>query len=511
MKPSRTRLAVLCALSLLCAAIVAGCGTDKGASSGSAKRSTSDTVIIGRASEVTSLDPQRITTGQDLITQSALFDALVKPSADYQGIQRRLATAIKTDKAGRTYTFTIPSGLKFSDGSPLTSADVRFSIKWAQKGSLYGAMLSSISSVSARDPQTVVVKLSQPDSMMLPGLSHAFVVPKDFGGQKATKFFEKPVSSGPFQLESWDPGQQMRLVRNDNFREPARLHAVVYRVISDSNARINAFQAGEIQIDEYVPEEQVDQLDKSGLVEVNPSSRLILMVTNNAKPPFDDAKVREAASLALDRKALLESVWRSHGEPVRGLLPPGVANAVGVTGGEATWGHDAARAKQLLASSSHPGASFTLVTSYDRGVNSTLAEAMQSQLGEAGFKVKLEVVDFATLIDRLLGKQFTAGMLTNGAYLPTSGEGLVTYAGLYPPVAGWNAKEAAKFVTDFRNAADTQQRDAVATQFEDWIHQGYLAIPVGAPFVYLARDPSVKGLDVTPAATYALDGVGVEG
>jgi hypothetical protein len=102
-------------------------------------------------------------------------------------------------------------------------------------------------------------------------------------------------------------------------------------------------------------------------------------------------------------------------------------------------------------------------------------------------------------------------MLTNGAYLPTSAEGLVTYAGLYPPVAGWDAKEAASFVTDFRNATTTQERDAVATRFEDWVHQDFLAIPVGAPFVYLARNPAVKGLAVTPAATYALGGVSVEG
>jgi ABC-type transport system substrate-binding protein len=486
----------LVALVVLLALV--GCGSDDG---GDAPK---DSVTIGRASEITSLDPQQITTGQDLITQSALFDALVKPTADYQGIEPRLASSMDAEEGSRSYTFELPADLKFSDGSPLTSEDVKFSIEWAKGGSLYGAMLSSIDSVETPDPQTVVVNLAQPDSMVLPGLAHAFIVPKDFGGQKPKQFFEKPVSSGPFVLKSWSPGQRMQLARNKSFRDPAPLRTVTYRVIADPNARINAFQAGEIQLNEYVPEEQVDQIDEESVIEVDPSSRLVLTVTNNAKPPFDDVKVREALSLALDRQTLLEAVWRGNGEPVRGLLPPGVAHAVGVPGGEATWNHDLARAKQLLASSSHPGAGFTLLTAYDRGINQTVTEAIQDQLTQAGFDVEVQVVEFATLIDRLLSTDFEAGMLTNGAYLPTAGEGLITYAGLYPPVAGWNADEALAFVTDFRNATSDAERDAAAERFEKWIHDDYLAVPVGAPFVHLARDPSLEGLEVSPAATYSL-------
>lgn len=488
--------------------MLAGCGSSEGGGAGSTGE-PSDALTIGRASEVTSLDPQQITTGQDLITQSALFDALVEPTADFQAIQPRLATSMEAEEGSRTYTFAIPVDLEFSDGSPLTSADVKFSIDWAKGGGLYGAMLSSIASVRAPDPQTVVVKLSQPDSLVLPGLSHAFIVPEDFGGQKAAKFFEQPVSSGPFELESWNPGQEMQLVRNEAYRDPAPLRSVLYRVIGDANARINAFQAGEIQLNEYVPEEQIDQIEQDTLVEVNPSSRLVLAVTNNAEPPFDDVKVREAFSLALDRQTLLETVWRGHGEPVRGLLPPGVAHAVGLPGSVSAWGHDPTRARELLQSSSHPGAAFTLVTAYDRGINSTLTAAMQDQLTQAGFEVELEVVDFATLIDRLLGKQFKAGMLTNGAYLPTTGEGLITYASLYPPVAGWDAEEVAQFVADFRDADTDADRDDAARRFEQWIYDDFLAIPVGAPFVYLARDPSVEGLEVTPAATYSLGSVRV--
>jgi peptide/nickel transport system substrate-binding protein len=503
-------LLTLLVLCLLSASVVAGCGgSDGGGAAGGGGEGSSESLTVGRASEVTSLDPQQISTGQDIITQSALFDALVKPTADFQGMEPRLATSMEAEEGSRTYTFSIPPDLEFSDGSPLTSADVKFSINWAKKGTFYGPMLTSISSVRTPDPQTIEVRLSQPDSLVLPGLAHAFIVPKGFGGQEATEFFKRPVSSGPFELESWNPGQEMELVRNEAFRDPAPLRSVLYRVISDSNARINAFQAGEIQLNEYVPEEQIDQIEQDTLIEVDPSSRLVLAVTNNTEPPFDDVDVREAFSLALDRQALLESVWRGNGEPLRGLLPPGVPHAVGVPGGEATWSHDLARARQLLQSSSHPGASFTLVTAYDRGINSTVTDAMQNQLTQAGFKVEIEVVDFATLIDRLLGKQFKVGMLTNGAYLPTAGEGLITYASLYPPVAGWDADEAAEFVADYRNAASDADRDDAARRFESWAHEDFLATPVGAPFVHLARDPSIDGLEVTPAATYSLGTVRV--
>ncbi len=507
-----TRLTFLL-LCVFAALALAACGSDddggggNGGDNASGGDGGSGSLTIGRASEVTSLDPQQISTGQDLITQNALYDSLVRPTEDYQDIEPRLATSVDYDEQSHTYTFKLPADLTFSDGKPLTSEDVKFSIEWAQGGSLYGAMLTSIASVKAPDPQTVVVKLKQEDSLVLPGLAHAFIVPKDFGGQKPKTFFEQPVSSGPFTLESWNPGQEMQLVRNDEYREPAQLQSVLFRVITDANARVNAFQAGEIQLNEYVPEEQIETVDPDALVEVNPSARVVLAVTNNTKPPFDDVDVREAFSLALDRDALLESVWRGHGTPVAGLLPPGVANAVGVPGGAATWAHDLPRAKELLASSSHPGASFTLVTAYDRGITPVVTDAMQDQLTQAGFKVKLEVVDFATLIDRLLGQEFEAGMLTNGAYLPTAGEGLITYAGLYPPVAGWDADEAARFVTDFRTAKTPEERDEIAGAFEQWIHDDHLAIPVGAPFVYLARDPAVEGLTASPAATYTLDEV----
>jgi|GEM_PF-855171 len=469
------------------------------------------TMNIARASEVASLDPDALATTEDYNTQEALYDALVRPADDGQSVVPGLASAWKYDASAKTYTFTMRPGLKFSDGAALTSKDVKFSILYAKKGTTYGNLLAAITSIATPDDSTVVLHISHPDALLLPGLAFAFVLPADFGGKSKAAFFKRPVSSGPFTITSWSVGNTMSLTKNASFWDAAKvsLGKVVYHVTHDATARINAVKSDQDQLDEYLPTAQIAQLQKDQVYRVDPSARNTLLWTNNAKAPFDDVKVRQAAALALDRPTLLKAVWSGYGAPVQGIIPPGVPNSQSKLTGADTWPFDVAKAKASLAASKTPHPTITLLVAYEGGIDATLTSAVQEELEAVGFKVKTQVTDFATAVNQAISGSFQMFLVPNASFLPTAGEAMGFYVSTFGAVGGWDTKKADTYLEQFRTATDDAGRDAAVTAFEAWNQQLANIIPVGVANLFMAKSARLSGLHVSPFDTYRLDEVGL--
>jgi peptide/nickel transport system substrate-binding protein len=469
------------------------------------------TLNIARASEVASLDPGALATTEDYNTQEALYDALVRPADDGQSVVPGLASAWKVDDAAKTYTFTMRPGLKFSDGSPLTSADAKFSILYAKKGSTYGNLLSAIKTITTPDDSTVVLHITHEDNLLLPGLAFAFVVPTDFGGKAKAAFFKRPLSSGPFTMTAWSVGNTMSLEKNTNFwnADKVSLGKVEYHVTHDTTARINAVKADQDQLNEYLPTAQIAQLSKEQVYRVDPSARNTLLWTNNAKAPFDDVKVRQAAALALDRPTLLKAVWSGYGAPVQGIIPPGVPNSQSKLTGADTWPFDVAKAKASLAASKTPHPTITLLVAYEGGIDATLTSAVQEELEDVGFKVKTQVTDFATAVNQAISGSFQMFLVPNASFLPTAGEAMGFYVSTFGAVGGWDTKKADTYLEQFRTATDDAGRDAAVTAFEAWNQELANIIPVGVANLFMAKSPRLSGLKVSPFDTYRLDEVGL--
>lgn len=485
--------------------VVGGCGGSSGTGkiADNATAPAAPSLAIARSSDITSLNPQELNIGEDYETQEALYAGLVRASATGKTIEGDLASSWSFDEPTLTYTFKLRDGLEFSNGTPITAADIVYSIEYAAKGEEYEPLFSAIESVTAAAPNEIKIKLSRYSNLVLPGLAFAFVLPRNLDGEKPVDFFKDPVSSGEYSLISWSPNDQMVLAANPHYwdRQAVLTKQITFQIIPDENARLNALQAGNVQLDEYVPDEQVAALSADQLVLSNPRSSLILLETNNGRPPFNRASDREAVALAIDRPLILKAIWGGAGVPSQGLLPPDLEDSHPTPSGSEVWAYDPSNAKAILAGA-HP--SVTLLASYERGIDSRLVDVLQQELEQVGFHVTVDVRDFASAVTQLLSGDFSLFLSPQDAFLPTVGEPMTTYLTLGAPSAHWNTKVLAGYLNRFSLAKTLAGRRQAGVEFERGMHSQWLVSPVGNPGVYLGVDKDLRGLLVQPFGTYRL-------
>ena len=506
MKLSRMVGAGLLALTTLVGGCGASPGTGKIAINATAASSSAglgnQTITIARSSDITSLNPQELNIGEDYETQQALYAGLVRTSADGKTIEGDLASSWSFDERTLTYTFKLRGGLEFSNGAPITAADVTYSIEYAAKGVEYAPLFSAISAVTTPAPDEIKVKLSRYSNLLLPGLAFAFVLPHNLNGEKPLDFFKDPVSSGEYSLVSWSPNSQMVLAANPHYWDPGAVLTkhLVFQIIAEENARLDALQAGNVQLDEYVPDEQVAALPSAQLLLSNPRASLVFLETNNGRPPFNNISDREAAALAIYRRLILKTIWRA-GVPSQGLLPPGLEDSHPTPTGSEAWEYDPTKAKAILAGT-HP--TVTLLASYERGIDSKLVDVLQQELEQVGFHVTVDVRDFASAVTQLLSGNFSFFLSPQSAFLPTVGEPITTYLTLAAPGAHWNTSLLAGYLNRFSLAKTLAGRRQAGIEFERWAHSQWVASPVGNPGVYFGIDKDLRGLLVQPFGTYRL-------
>lgn len=492
------------------AAVVGGCGGSSGtgkiavnATAPASAAPSRPSLAIARSSDITSLNPQELNVGEDYETQEALYAGLVRASASGKTIEGDLASSWSFDEPTLTYTFKLRDGLEFSNGTPITAADIVYSIEYAAKGEEYEPLFSAIKSVTAPAPSEIKIKLSRYSDLVLPGLAFAFVLPRNLDGEKPVDFFKDPVSSGEYSLISWSPNNQMVLAANPHYwdRQVVLTKQITFQIIPDENARLNALQAGNVQLDEYVPDEQVAALSADQLVLSNPRSSLILLETNNGRPPFNRASDREAVALAIDRPLILKTIWGGAGVPSQGLLPPDLEDSHPTPSGSEVWAYDPSKATAILAGA-HP--SVTLLASYERGIDSRLVDVLQQELEQVGFHVTVDVRDFASAVTQLLSGDFSLFLSPQDAFLPTVGEPMTTYLTLGAPSAHWDTKVLAGYLNRFSLAKTLAGRRQAGVEFERGMHSEWVVSPVGNPGVYLGVDKDLRGLLVQPFGTYRL-------
>ncbi|MEA2498859.1 MAG: peptide/nickel transport system substrate-binding protein [Actinomycetota bacterium] len=510
------RLFALLLVSVLVAAACSSGGDspgtdDSGPDAAAGEPTKGGTLVIGRNSDTAGLDPQTLINGEDMMIKRLLFAPLMDISSDGSGVEEALAESVEYDEENLAYTITLREA-NFSDGSPITSADAKFSLEHAAEGGFYGALFSKIDTMDTPDDQTLVVNLKTFDSLFLPGLAFGYVIPKDFGGQEAEAFFEDPVSSGPFVLESWAPGDEMVLARNSEYYDPERPYVdkVEYRIIPDANQKLVALQNGDIDVYEFLPHQLAQSLPEEQVYEVNPTSRVLLITVNSSKPPLDDIEVRRAMGQAINRDAMVEGIWQGRGESATGIVQPGIPDQV--PGLETEWTYDPEAAKETLANSSYDNEPIELLSPNEREVEANVTQSVQSDLTAAGFKIKLETPDYGAAIDALVAMEFQTFMLGNGGYLPTAGEALLFYATVFSPLSAWPDPDTANALfEDYRVAETTEDREAAVAAFEDYVYETQAIIPIANPHLLYGVGERVGGFESTPGGLTMPDRMWVEG
>lgn len=399
-KKARTR-----ALALVLAAVVTGVSACSGSSSGG--KASDSSISIGATAEPSTLD--LTATSVAAIPQVLLYnvyETLVK--LDENGrIVPLLAKSYTVSPDRKTYTFTLHSDAAFTDGRKLTPADVVYSfdrVRAPDSKHPFKAQMDPVKSVAAKGSDQVVVTLKAPSNSWLYDMTTSTGVILDKNAVK--DIASKPVGTGPYRLTSWNRGTSITLTRNDKYwgAKPA-VRTVVFKYFDDPNAMNNAMLSGDLDIISNVQAPQtLKQFDDTSQFTVTDGTTNgeVVLGMNDGRGALKDKRVRQAINYAIDRKALVKTVWAGHGKLIGSMVPPtdpwyqDLSNA---------YPYDPAKAKQLLAAAGHPHV--TLEMKLPTLPYATAAgQFVAAQLKKVGIDCKVSELEFPA---RWIDVVFTQG------------------------------------------------------------------------------------------------------
>jgi peptide/nickel transport system substrate-binding protein len=221
----------------------------------------------------------------------------------------------------RTYRFELRPGVLFSDGRPMTAADVVASLAANREGWVTRDYLQAVESVRATGEREVEIRTRFPYLALLTRLPWGPVIPRDAVGQGASP----ALGTGPYRVETWEPGRG-RPRPESPLDRPASRSEVVHTVVPNDAERIARVERGEADVADHVPLTEVDRLSRNqGLRVVSGAGlRVLFLVLRADRPPFSDPRVREAVDLALDRAELVRRALGGRAEAATQLVPPSI-------------------------------------------------------------------------------------------------------------------------------------------------------------------------------------------
>lgn len=398
-KAARTirRLAAGAAVAAVAVASLTACS---GSSDGAAEGAPVDggTLTLGVGLQLLDFDPFN-GTNQNYIIDKTLYSNLIRYTADLEP-EPDLATEWEISDDSTSVTITLrESG--FADGTPVTADDVVAGVERAKDPDIaltQAGTASFIDSATAVDDHTVRVDFSEPtnEDRVLDWMFYFPVVEASKNTPDDLK--TAAAGSGPFMVDSYNPGTDLTLVPNPNYGDEGRPHLdkVVYRFFSDQDGMVSALQSGDIDGTVWQELRYDDQLTGSyQLVDASPSAETMLFYVNPGMAPFDDVDCRKAVMSAIDRQKVLSSVQGDVGEVVPGPFPPSSPafdESLLTT-------PDPEAAKAAIASSCATTTA-TAPATPSTGVTQGLT-IIQADLAEAGFDLKLENMDQATFATAL--------------------------------------------------------------------------------------------------------------
>lgn len=403
---------------MLAGSLVATFSSTVGVSS-SASAASGSTFVVGSVSSVLKIDPDTVTNFLDFESLGLIYETLIRYNDKLQ-IVPGLATSWAFSNHNTTLTLQLRQGVKFDDGSTMTSADVVASLQRAQLAATAdpaATYISSVTQITASGPNTVVLTMSHADTSVIQGLTSVNLAIMSASAISAGTIATKPDGTGPFVYSSWVPNTSFTVTANPNYWGGApSLSTVEIETIPSETSISSALQAGTIQLGLFSQPTVVSTLPKTYPVQqvMNLSYRALQL--QDTSGVFKNANLRRAVACATNRKQILNAAVYGYGKVV-GPIPLGPYASNPVSSICPT--QNLTQAKKYLKLAGKPkGFSFTAITSTDLDSTSLAqAIAMQSELAAVGIKMNIQNLASAAYIQDWLKGTFTAAFADNGANL----------------------------------------------------------------------------------------------
>ncbi len=459
------------------------------------------------AQDATGLDPHKQTAFSSLRLLELIYEPLVRLDAQLNVVPA-VADSWEFSADGLTLTFKLNANAKFSDGTAVTSNDVKASFTRLLDEATAAAARSnflSIASIDTPDAGTVVFHLSQPDAPILVAMAtvNAAIVPA--ASITAGTVETKAVGSGPFKLDEWDPNSKEVLSPNANWAGgKVGVDGITISVLPDETAILASLRAGQTDfallndplVATLVPKEANLQLNAI------PGLAYNVLQLNPARKPMDDLKVRQAISCAVNRDDVLATALVGEGKVTGPLTMPAYASDPSTL---FCYKQDLAKAKELMAASSSPDG-FTakvIAATGEPPVASSEAQVLQAQLAEIGVKLDIEMLDLKVYVDRWLAGDFDMAVAQNGGRpdpYPMYNR-YFTKDGNLQKVSNFVDADIDSLLQQGRVETDVAKRKAIFQQFEAKITELAPWIWLSTSNTYTAQLKTVHGFEPSPTGT----------
>ena len=455
---------------------------------------------------------------------------------DHDGVVQPLIAESYTQPDSTTYVYKIRDDVKFSDGTPLTVEDVIFSLerhRSTTNPSELGWMFANVDTITKTGDWEVTVKLKQADPVWQDTLatSAGLVISKTYYEAHADNFGTAEggiIGSGPYILSNWAAGSQIELVKNDNYWNPDTtldFTKLIFKIIPDETVQEEALQSGQVDFIFSPSVDTIETLEADDSIVISQVDTFLswFLSFNTSREPFNDVNVRKAISYAIDKKTIVDNVFKGYAVTPN-ALPFGQSIVAADVDNKASWDAYYAKiktydynldtAKEYLAKSSVPdGFSTTLNYVADDSVQETVALAIQQNLAELNINVELIATPWSELNIYRYGGSETRDydlMLTiwGSDYPDPTGTIVPMYDSANIVAGGSNWAEYRndafdKLVDQQATAATSAERATYLQQALDIIAEDVPYIPVYNPNSIFATNARIQ-YDFSSSALYNL-------
>lgn len=469
------------------------------------------TLVIALPGAPSSIDPRLATDAYGSQILQLTHASLIRMDADGRPVPD-LAERWE-ERSPTEIVFRLRDGLRFHDGRPLTSADVRYTFAWildpANRSPLR-ATYERITAIEAPDPLTVVFRLSEPFAPFLTGLVRG-IVPD---GSPAAGY-SPPIGAGPYRVDDFQPDAAITLSRFDGYYGGSPgIGKLVVKFLPDSNVRFLELKKGSVNfvLNGVDPGLIPAALESGNLVmEEGPGSNVSYLGFNLRDPVLSDLRVRRAIALAIDREAIVRTLWDGRADLADSILAPAFwAHADGIPPVR----HDPLAAMRLLDEAGYrdpdgdgpkPRFRLTYKTSQNE-LRRQIAAVIQEQLRKVGIAVEVESFEWGTFFSDIRKGNFQLYALTWVGILDPDIYHYAFHSGQFPPRGanrgGYRNPEIDRLVEEGRRETSREERKKIYAKVQALLARDLPVFPLWTNRNVLLRDRRLRGFVITPGEDY---------
>lgn len=498
---------------------------EEGGSSEEAATSEGGDLILAVLSDASSLDPHGANDVPSVVVQENIFETLVNTDENNEIVPGLAESWEPIDEL--TWSFTLREGVTFHDGEEFNAEVVKANldrVRDEELGSPRANLYTMITNVEVVDEYVVEITTEYPFSPLLSHLSHnssGMISPASIqadyeaienGEDPFSVVSNNPVGTGYFKFESWNPGSEIRLVKNEDYwGEPVSVDSATFRVVPDSQVRAADLETGNVHIIDPVQPNEVSRIENSDNASIlrQSSSSLAYLGFNTQKEPFDDPLVRRAISYAIDREAIISGIYEDYAIPANGPLAPGT---FGYTEDLDSIEYNMDEARALLEEAGMSDGFSTSIWTNDNPQRQAIAVLVQESLAQLNIEASIEVLEFGAYLDQTAAGEHDMFIL--GYSNPTGDADYQMYGLFHTQQIGNPGNRSFYSNPEVDALLDEARRATEPAEREELYAEAAQILTDDAPMAFLLHQEyllgvadSVEGFSVDTAGIYSLKNV----